>query len=106
MKQAAHPSSRHAHLTNGVLGGIGSFGALLHSTQKNSRNRFSFPAPMASARKLKIAMAMDVHSTVGGDLVNHCVNDILVQVPNRSFSSIISRLAKWIRTSSSSSWMV
>ena len=29
--------------------------------------------------KLKIAMAMGVHSTVGGDLVNHCVNDILVQ---------------------------
>src|SRR5256885_12326738 len=24
-------------------------------------------------------MAMDVHSTVGGDLVNHSVNDILVQ---------------------------
>jgi phosphoribosylformylglycinamidine cyclo-ligase len=29
--------------------------------------------------KLKIAMATGVHSTVGGDLVNHCVNDILVQ---------------------------
>jgi phosphoribosylformylglycinamidine cyclo-ligase len=29
--------------------------------------------------KLKIAIAMGVHSTVGGDLVNHCVNDILVQ---------------------------
>jgi phosphoribosylformylglycinamidine cyclo-ligase len=29
--------------------------------------------------KLKVAMAMGVHSTVGGDLVNHCVNDILVQ---------------------------
>jgi len=24
-------------------------------------------------------MAMGVHSTVGGDLVNHCINDILVQ---------------------------
>jgi phosphoribosylformylglycinamidine cyclo-ligase len=29
--------------------------------------------------KLKVAMSMGVHSTVGGDLVNHCVNDILVQ---------------------------
>jgi phosphoribosylformylglycinamidine cyclo-ligase len=29
--------------------------------------------------KLKIAMALGVHSTVGGDLVNHCINDILVQ---------------------------
>ena len=27
--------------------------------------------------KLKIAVATGIHSTVGGDLVNHCVNDIL-----------------------------
>ena len=29
--------------------------------------------------KLKIAFEMDLHSTVGADLVNHCVNDIAVQ---------------------------
>jgi phosphoribosylformylglycinamidine cyclo-ligase len=29
--------------------------------------------------KLKIAFDMKVHHTVGGDLVNHCVNDIAVQ---------------------------
>jgi phosphoribosylformylglycinamidine cyclo-ligase len=29
--------------------------------------------------KLKIAMMMNRHNTVGADLVNHCVNDILVQ---------------------------
>ena len=29
--------------------------------------------------KLKIAFEMDLHHTVGGDLVNHCVNDIAVQ---------------------------
>src|SRR5207249_11680037 len=28
--------------------------------------------------KLKIAFAMDKHDTVGGDLVNHCINDIAV----------------------------
>src|ERR1700686_5143037 len=28
--------------------------------------------------KLKIAFALDRHSTVGADLVNHCVNDIVV----------------------------
>jgi phosphoribosylformylglycinamidine cyclo-ligase len=29
--------------------------------------------------KLKIAFDMSLHSTIGGDLVNHCVNDIAVQ---------------------------
>jgi phosphoribosylformylglycinamidine cyclo-ligase len=29
--------------------------------------------------KLKVAFEMQLHSTIGGDLVNHCVNDILVQ---------------------------
>src|SRR5213078_595970 len=29
--------------------------------------------------KLKIAFATGIHNTVGRDLVNHCVNDILVQ---------------------------
>jgi phosphoribosylformylglycinamidine cyclo-ligase len=29
--------------------------------------------------KLKIAFDMKLHSTVGADLVNHCVNDIIVQ---------------------------
>ena len=29
--------------------------------------------------KLKIAFEMNLHHTVGADLVNHCVNDIAVQ---------------------------
>src|SRR5256885_4434086 len=29
--------------------------------------------------KLKVAFEMNLHHTVGGDLVNHCVNDIAVQ---------------------------
>src|SRR5438309_4002050 len=65
--------------TNGVLGGIGNFGALFEL----DKEKFKEPILVSSAdgvgTKLKIAMAMDVHSTVGGDLVNHCLNDILVQ---------------------------
>jgi phosphoribosylaminoimidazole (AIR) synthetase len=29
--------------------------------------------------KLKVACAAGIHSTVGADIVNHCVNDILTQ---------------------------
>jgi len=65
--------------TPAVLGGIGGFGGLFSLDHK----KFKEPVLVSSAdgvgTKLKIAMAMGVHSTVGGDLVNHCVNDILVQ---------------------------
>src|SRR5215472_18178971 len=62
-----------------VIGGIGGFGGLFALDGK----RWTEPVLVSSAdgvgTKLKIATAMGVHSTVGGDLVNHCVNDILVQ---------------------------
>ena len=63
--------------TRGVLGGIGAFGALFALDLK----RWSEPVLVSSAdgvgTKLKIAAATGIHSTVGADLVNHCVNDIL-----------------------------
>ncbi len=64
--------------TPGVLSGVGSFGGLfaLDSTVPD-------PVLVASAdgvgTKLKVAFLTGVHHTIGGDLVNHCVNDILVQ---------------------------
>ena len=65
--------------TPGVLSEIGSFGGLFHL----DRNRYQEPVLVSSAdgvgTKLKIAFMMDKHDTVGADLVNHCVNDILVQ---------------------------
>src|SRR2546429_6651325 len=72
-----HHASRT--FTPGVLGGIGSFGALFARDHK----KWKEPVLVASAdgvgTKLKVAMAMGVHSPVGGDLVNHCINDILVR---------------------------
>jgi len=62
------------------------FGALFALDMKNSRT-ILFPAPMALAQTQN-RHGMDVHSTVGGDLVNHCVNDILVQARSRSFSRL------------------
>jgi len=65
--------------TPGVLSEIGSFGGLF----RLDRDRYQEPVLVSSAdgvgTKLKVAFMMDTHDTVGADLVNHCVNDILVQ---------------------------
>ena len=62
--------------TRGVIGGIGSFGGLF-ALDKKWREPVLVSSADGVGTKLKIAVAMDIHSTVGGDLVNHCVNDIL-----------------------------
>jgi phosphoribosylformylglycinamidine cyclo-ligase len=71
----------HANRTStpGVLGGIGSFGALFALDKKKWKEPVLVSSADGVGTKLKVAIAMGVHSTVGGDLVNHCVNDILVQ---------------------------
>jgi phosphoribosylformylglycinamidine cyclo-ligase len=65
--------------TAGVLSDIGSFGGLFQL----ETGRFREPVLVASAdgvgTKLKVAFLAQRHDTVGLDLVNHCVNDILVQ---------------------------
>jgi len=64
--------------TPGVLSGVGSFGGLFELGSS-----VADPVLVASAdgvgTKLKVAFMTGVHDTVGVDLVNHCVNDILVQ---------------------------
>ena len=65
--------------TPAVLGGIGGFGALFALDIKKWKDPVLVSSADGVGTKLKIAMAMGVHSTVGGDLVNHCINDILVQ---------------------------
>ncbi len=65
--------------TRGVLGPIGSFGALYELDRKRWREPVLVSSADGVGTKLKIAFAMGVHSTVGADLVNHCVNDILTQ---------------------------
>jgi phosphoribosylformylglycinamidine cyclo-ligase len=65
--------------TPGVLSDIGAFGGLF----KLDRERYEEPVLVSSAdgvgTKLKLAFMTGRHESVGADLVNHCVNDILVQ---------------------------
>src|SRR5438132_14271928 len=68
----------HKTFTKGVLSEIGGFGGLFSMNKK-----YLDPVLVSSVdgvgTKLKVAFEMKVHHTVGADLVNHCVNDILVQ---------------------------
>ena len=65
--------------TSDVLSDIGSFGGLF----RLEPGRFREPVLVSSAdgvgTKLKVAFLANRHDTIGADLVNHCVNDILVQ---------------------------
>src|ERR1700756_2895089 len=63
--------------TPAVLGGIGGFGGLFALDGKKWKDTVLVSSTDGVGTKLKIAAAMGIHSTVGGDLVNHCVNDIL-----------------------------
>jgi len=68
----------HKTFTKGVLSEIGGYGGLFSIAKK-----YLDPVLVSSVdgvgTKLKVAFEMNVHHTVGGDLVNHCVNDIVVQ---------------------------
>ncbi|MDR1953034.1 MAG: phosphoribosylformylglycinamidine cyclo-ligase, partial [Clostridiales Family XIII bacterium] len=66
-------------VNDGVLAGIGGFGSLY----KPNLDGVKAPVLVAGAdgvgTKLKIAILMDKHDTVGQDLVAMCVNDVLCQ---------------------------
>ncbi|MEO7714396.1 MAG: AIR synthase related protein, partial [Gemmatimonadaceae bacterium] len=64
--------------TAGARGAFGGFGGMYRIPAESRR-----PVLVASAdgvgTKLRVAIDAQRHDTVGHDLVNHCVNDILVQ---------------------------
>ena len=65
--------------TPGVLSELGSFGGLFQPDFTGMREPLLVASADGVGTKLKIAFETDKHDTVGRDLVNHCVNDILVQ---------------------------
>ena len=64
--------------TGGVLGGFGGFGGMFRAPPGMRK-----PVLVSSAdgvgTKIRVAIEAGRHSTIGHDLVNHCVNDILTQ---------------------------
>ena len=62
-----------------VLSEIGSFGGMFDARFPEIRSPVLVASADGVGTKLKIAFITGTHNTVGEDLVNHCVNDILVQ---------------------------
>lgn len=62
-----------------VLSELGSFGGLYRVDLKEYRHPILVSSTDGVGTKLMVAIMAGVYDTVGQDLVNHCVNDILVQ---------------------------
>jgi len=62
-----------------TLSEIGSFGGMFDGAFPNLRQPVLVASADGVGTKLKIAFVVGIHNTIGRDLVNHCVNDILVQ---------------------------
>jgi phosphoribosylformylglycinamidine cyclo-ligase len=61
-----------------VLGDVGAFGAFFSAKFRGYRSPVLVSSVDGVGTKLLVAQMMGRHDTVGQDLVNHCVNDILV----------------------------
>ena len=64
--------------TSGVLAGVGSFGGLFALDDRPADSVLVASADGVGT-KLRVAFMAGAHESIGVDLVNHCVNDILVQ---------------------------
>lgn len=64
--------------TKNVLTDIGMFGAFYEAKFPKVKNPVLVSSVDGVGTKLKIAFAMNRYTTIGQDLVNHCVNDIAV----------------------------
>ena len=65
--------------TPGVLSDIGGFGGLFRLETAGRTDPVLVSSADGVGTKLRVAFLANRHDTIGGDLVNHCANDILVQ---------------------------
>ncbi len=63
----------------GILGGIGGFGALFEVPVDRYREPVLVSGTDGVGTKLRLAMDLNKHDTIGIDLVAMCVNDLVVQ---------------------------
>ena len=64
--------------TSAVLGGVGGFGSLFRFDPSTHPDPVLVASTDSVGTKLKVAIALGRHDTIGIDVVNHCVNDIAV----------------------------
>ncbi|OOG25904.1 phosphoribosylformylglycinamidine cyclo-ligase [Thioalkalivibrio denitrificans] len=72
------PHARRTHRP-GVLAGLGGFGALFELPVDRFREPVLVSGTDGVGTKLRLAMHLNRHDTIGIDLVAMCVNDIIVQ---------------------------
>jgi phosphoribosylformylglycinamidine cyclo-ligase len=76
-KKAMRTAIRSTHGPQ-VLGAMGGFGGLFALDTSGMRDPVLVSSIDGVGTKLKIAFALNRHESVGADLVNHCIDDILV----------------------------
>lgn len=64
--------------SNNVLSKVGSFAGLYQLPVDRYKQPVLVSSTDGVGTKLKVAFLMQIHDTIGEDLVNHCVNDIAV----------------------------
>ena len=64
--------------TPGVLSGVGGFASLVRFDPQTHPDPVLVASTDGVGTKVKVAIALDRHDTIGVDLVNHCINDIAV----------------------------
>jgi phosphoribosylformylglycinamidine cyclo-ligase len=67
-----------ATLTPAVLGGVGGFGGLFRFDPSTHPDPVLVSSTDGVGTKLKVAIALGRHDTIGIDLVNACINDVAV----------------------------